>query len=113
MQNKLSVVQVIDMLKPGGAERVLVTISNILYEHGHKVKVITTVTPETLSSQLYTGIELQSLNRKWKWNPITMYKLIQAVKNYDVIHVHSRHNLRYLLLAKAIFGLKKKIFYHE
>jgi len=40
MQNKLSVVQVIDMLSVGGAERVLVTLSNILHDHGHKVKVI-------------------------------------------------------------------------
>lgn len=113
MQNKLSVVQVIDMLNAGGAERVLVTLSNILHDHGHKVKVITTVTAGPLSTQLHAGIELQSLDRKWKWNPVTMYKLIKAVKKFDVIHVHSRHNLRYFLLAKSLFGLKKKIFYHE
>jgi glycosyltransferase involved in cell wall biosynthesis len=113
MQNKLSVVQVIDMLNAGGAERVLVTLSNILHDYGHKVKVITTVTTGALSSQLNVGIELQSLNRKWKWNPVTMYKLVRAVKDFDVIHVHSRHNLRYFLLAKSLFGLKKKIFYQE
>src|SRR4051812_20841588 len=113
MQKKLSVVQVIDMLNAGGAERVLVTLSNILYDHGHKVKVITTVTAGLLSPQLHVGIELQNLNRKWKWNPVTMYKLIKAVKNFDVIHVHSRHNLRYFLLAKSLFRLKKKIFYQE
>jgi len=113
MQNKLSVVQVIYMLNAGGAERVLVTLSNILYDHGHKVKVITTVTAGPLSTQLHDGIELQSLDRKWKWNPVTMYKLIKAVKDFDVIHVHSRHNLRYFLLAKSLFGLNKKIFYHE
>jgi len=113
MQNKLSVVQVIDMLSAGGAERVLVTLSNILHDHGHKVKVITTVSTGVLSSQLHAGIELHSLNRKWKWNPVTMYKLIRAVKDFDVIHVHSRHNLRYFLLAKSLFGLKKKNFYQE
>lgn len=113
MQNKLSVVQVIDMLNVGGAERVLVTLANILHEHGHKVKVITTVAPGNLFTQLHAGIEFQSLNRKWKWNPATMYKLVKALKDFDIIHVHSRHNLRYLFVAKKLFGLRKKIFYHE
>lgn len=113
MQNKLSVVHVIDILNAGGAERVLVTLSNILHEHGHKVKVITTVKPGPLAAQLQAGIEFQNLDRKWKWNPLVMHKLIEGVKNFDIIHVHSRHNLRYFLLAKSFFGLKKKVFYHE
>lgn len=113
MQQKLRIVQVIDILNTGGAERVLVNLANLLHQKGHEVKVVTTVGAGPLSRQLDPGITFQNLGRKWKWNPVTMYRLVQAVKDYDIIHVHSRHNLRYLFLAKSLFGVKKKIFYHE
>lgn len=112
MQKK-SIIQVIDMLNPGGAERVLVTLSNLQYANGHKVKVITTVKPGPLAKELHEGIPLQNLQRGFKWNPFTMYRFIKEVKGFDIVHVHSIHNLRYLLLAKKLFGLNKKIFYHE
>lgn len=42
-----------------------------------------------------------------------MRRLISEVKEYDVVHAHSFFNLRYLWLAKMLFGLKTTIFYHE
>src|SRR5438874_4568066 len=97
MQNKkFKVVQIIDRLHIGGAERVVIMLSNLLQQHGHNVKVITTVNTGPLAKQLNKEIKQISLNRKWKWNPITMRRLISEVKEYDVIHVHSSHNLRYL-----------------
>lgn len=114
MENsKPSVVQVIDRLQVGGAERVLVTVSNILHRHGHKVKVITTVTAGPLVKQLDEGIIHVNLGRQWKWNILMMRKLIMEVRDYDVIHVHSAHNLRYLFLAAKLFRLRKPIFFHE
>jgi glycosyltransferase involved in cell wall biosynthesis len=111
--NKLTVVQIIDRLNVGGAERVLVTLSNILYEHGHTVKVITTVISGPLAAQLHEGIQLVNLDRKWKWNLLIMLRLIKEVKAFDVIHVHSAHNLRYLFLATTLMRFRKVIFYHE
>ncbi len=112
-QNKLRIVQIIDRLNIGGAERILVILSNILNANGHIVKVITTVNPGPLVKQLNAGIKYKNLNRKWKWNPYTMYKLIKETKGYHVIHVHSSHNLRYLFLAGKLFGLHGRIFYQE
>lgn len=110
---KLSIVQITDRLNIGGAERVLITISNILHDHGHKVKVITTVSTGPLVKQLHEGIERINLGRKWKWNVITMRRLVNEIKNYDVIHVHSSFNLRYVYLATKLFRLNKTIFFHE
>lgn len=42
-----------------------------------------------------------------------MYRLIKTIRHFDIIHVHSSYNLRYLFLAGAIFHLKKPIFFHE
>ncbi len=113
MQRKLSVVHVIDILNAGGAERVVITLANLFAQHGHKVKVICTVSPGVLFSELDNNVKKISLNRKWKYNPATMYKLISQVKSYDIIHVHSVHNLRYYKTASALFFFNRKIVYHE
>ncbi|CAN5647234.1 glycosyltransferase [soil metagenome] len=110
---KISVAHVIDRLNVGGAERIAVTLANIFHDNGHEVLFVTTVSKGPLAALLKKDISIINLERKWKWNPATMYHLIQAVKRFDIIHVHSRHNLRYFLLAKALFGLTKQIFYHE
>ena len=114
MQNKkLSVVQITDQLNVGGAERVLVTLSNLLYKNGHQAAVLTTVTKGPLALQLNEGISVIDLKRKWKWNPFKMLQLVKAIKAYDIIHVHSSYNLRYVYLACKLFGLEKPIFFHE
>ncbi|QEC67816.1 glycosyltransferase family 4 protein [Panacibacter ginsenosidivorans] len=110
---KFSVVQIIDRLNIGGTERVLVTLSNLLQDNGHHVAVVTTVTKGPLAVMLNKEIPVIELKRKWKWNPVTMYRLIKAVKHFDIIHVHSSYNLRYLFLAVSIFRLKRPIFFHE
>ena len=110
---KYSIVQIIDTLEAGGAEKVLVTLSNILFNHGHPVTVITTLQKGSLTSQLNQGIEIKELNRKSKWNLSDMRKLVQWCKPFDIIHVHSSHNLRYVYLAAKIFYLNKPIFFHH
>jgi glycosyltransferase involved in cell wall biosynthesis len=108
-----SIVQIIDRLNIGGTERVLVTLSNLLQEKGHNVNVVCTVTKGPLAVMLNKKIPVIELKRKWKWNPVTMHTLIKAIRHFDIIHVHSSYNLRYLFLAASIFRLKKPIFFHE
>ena len=91
----------------------LVTLANILNRHGHEVTVVTTVKPGPLSAKLDKNISLVNINRKSKWNIFSMYKLYRAIRRYDIIHVHSSYNLRYLFLTSKLFFLRKPIFFHE
>lgn len=111
---KYSIVHVIDTLEAGGAERVLVTLCNIFSAKGHRVCVITTIANEKpLAAQLDAAIELKELNRRSKWNLADMKRLVHWCKPFDVVHVHSSYNLRYLFIAAKLFGLKQPIFFHE
>ncbi len=112
-QHKLSVVQVIDQLSIGGAENVLVTLSNVLSRHGHPVTVVTTVAQGPLAALLDKEVTIINIARKSKWGLTSMYRLYSIIKKYDVIHVHSSYNLRYLFLAAKLFFLHKPIFFHE
>lgn len=91
----------------------LVNLSNILHRKGHSVSVLTTVEKGPLSGFLEKDITIINLERKWKWNLLTMYFLIKKIRHFDIIHVHSSYNLRYLFLASRIFMLGKPIFFHE
>ncbi|MGN6617623.1 MAG: glycosyltransferase family 4 protein [Ilyomonas sp.] len=108
-----SVVQVTDQLNVGGAEQIIVMLANLLQQHGHYSAVITTVAPGKLSQKLHPAVEQINLNRRWKWNPLALYHLIKLLKSFDIIHVHSAYNLRYVYLASRLFFLRKTIFYHE
>jgi len=112
-EKKYSIVHVIDTLEAGGAERVLVTLCNIFFERGHEVCVIATLDKGPLAAQFLAGIEVKELKRKSKWNLGDMKQLVAWCKPYDIVQVHSSHNLRYLFLAAKLFGLGKKIFFHE
>ena len=109
----MKILQVIDTLAVGGAEKILVTLANIQHRKGEKVSVLTLLEPGELSKQLNEAIPLYSLNRKFKFSLITFYKFIQIARKFDIIHVHSAHNLRYVFLASLLFRLNKTIIFHE
>lgn len=109
----MRILQVIDTLAIGGAEKVLVTLANIQHRKGDAVTVMTLLQPGALVAQLDQDITVVSLMRGWKFNPITMFRFVSIARNYDMIHVHSSHNLRYVFLASKIWMLKKPIVFHE
>ncbi len=109
----MKVLQVIDTLNIGGAEKVLVTLSNIQFRKGIEVTVLTTLNPGVLATQLNQGIPLISLKRGWKFNPYTMYRFVVIASKFDIIHVHSAHNLRYVYLATKLWRLKTRLVFHE
>lgn len=109
----MTILQIIDTLAIGGAEKVLVNLANLQKRKGHEVCVLTILEPGPLISQLLPEIPQVSLHRQWKFSPFMMYRFIRLARKYDVIHVHSSHNLRYIFLASRLFGLKKVIFFHE
>jgi len=91
----------------------LVTLANIFFQHGHRVRVITLVEKGPLAEQLLPGIEQLNMQRGFKYNPVVMHRLLKQLQGFNVVHVHSFYNLRYLWLAKMLFGFNRPVFYHE
>lgn len=111
----MKILQVIDKLAIGGAEKVLIDLSNILYEHKCQVAVLCLLTPSVLDRQLHTDIQKIYLRRGFKYNPIKLVKLYRILNRYDVVHVHCRQVMRYvgLLLFLPKYLLKFKIVFHD
>lgn len=109
----MRILQVIDQLNIGGAERVLVDLTNILHYQREKVEVLTLVRPGDLSKQLDQQIRVTNLARTNKFSILKLFRCHQICSQFDIIHIHQRYNYRYVALAKLCFRGDYKILLHD
>ena len=109
----MKVLQVIDRLNVGGAERVCIDISNLLFKKNINVAVLTIVEKGELLSFIDSKIKTYCLKRKSKFNIKTMKKMILILNNYDIAHIHMRHNYRYVKFASLFYKLSCKLILHD
>ena len=109
----MKILQVIDRLNVGGAERVCVDISNLLINKNINVAVLTITEKGELLSFLDSKIKTHSLQRKSKFNLKTMKKMILILNNYDIAHIHMRHTYRYVKFASLFYKLSCKLILHD
>lgn len=109
----MRIIQVIDTLAVGGAEKVFVDLTNILYEQRLEVSTLFLLQPGTLSSQLYSGIHQHVLNRGFKWSPFKMFRCASIISHYDIVHCHHRFVYAYVNLCAILFRIKVKIILHD
>ena len=109
----MKVLQVIDRLNVGGAERVCLDISNLLFKKNINVAVLTILEKGELLSFLDSNIKIYCLQRKSKFNIKTMKKMILILNNYDIAHIHMRHTYRYVKFASLFYKLSCKLILHD
>ena len=92
----------------------LVNMANILHARGVEVMVVLFMAPASLDKQLHPDIPVHYLNRKGRFDRAAMRKLKLLVQACDIVHVHSRYNLRYFMVAKYVTGIfHPKVVFHE
>ncbi|WP_417620133.1 glycosyltransferase family 4 protein [Oceanihabitans sediminis] len=110
----MKILQVIDKLDVGGAERVAVDLSIILSKNDIDVSFLCLLQASELDKELEEHqIPLVYLNRKNKFNVCTLMKLHSILQRFDIIHVHSRHVLRYLVLTNFIPFRRYKLVFQD
>lgn len=109
----MKILQVIDTLNPGGAERVLIDLSNVLTARGHQVAVLTVLEAGPLASDLNPSIEIICLSRKNKFNISKAIQFIRTLNAYEVVHIHMRHVLNYFWFCSFLKQFRAKVFFHD
>lgn len=112
----MKILQVIDKLDVGGAERVAVNLCSLLFENKIEVSFLNLLQPAKLDEELIQkGIKLQYLNRRNKYNPIYLLKMFFILNRYTIVHVHSRHVLRYIGITFFLpkFFRNFKVVFHD
>ena len=108
----MKIVQVIESLGLGGAERVCVNLTNLLYRSGASVKIIILNKDGELFDLIDKGIEVVILYKKE--NKFKAYKEFKKhVEDVDVIHVHMRNSYRFVKKAFLFYGGSKPVILHD
>lgn len=108
----MKILQIIDKLAIGGAERVFVDMCNILQENNQDVSAMLLLEDKgEMATDLKVPIIM--LNRSSKWSLTTMYKCSKILKQFDIIHCHSRHIYKYIALVNFIFRLNATIVFQD
>jgi glycosyltransferase involved in cell wall biosynthesis len=104
----MRIIQVIDELRVGGAEKMFVLISNII-----EVDNCILLKKSELDRYLPKNSLIFYINRKFKYSIYSIFKTYKIIKNYDIIHVHSRHNFKYITLVQKLFLMRTPVVLHD
>lgn len=111
----MKVLQVINNLSGGGAEKLVTEISIEL----NRKQIKTDILIFNNNNDKYTdilnknGIRIINLNQKNIYNPMIIFKVIKYLKNYDVIHVHLFPAFYWIALSSFFIRKNLKLIYTE
>jgi glycosyltransferase involved in cell wall biosynthesis len=109
----MRILQVIDVLDIGGAERVFVDMVNILSSEGIDVEVLLFSDNGALTKTLSEKIKKHTLNRTNKFSIRKLWEAHKVCRSFDIVHAHMRHCYGYIKLAQIVFRGNYKILLHD
>ena len=101
----MKVLQIINGLSTGGAEKLLVDSASFYVKKGLSMDVLSLSrkrTPFWEELEKNLNSEIFGLTDKSIYNPILIFKLIPYLKQYDIIHLHLFPTLYWVVLAKYL-----------
>lgn len=110
---KFSVVQVIDTLEAGGAERVAVNIANWLAQNGHRSYLCVTRRGGPLETEIDSRVQVIRLNRRGRFDGKAVIRFARFIfrEKIDIIHAHSTS--LFLAIIAVKIALRGKLIWHD
>ena len=101
----MKILQVINSLDYGGAEKLVVEMSILLKKAHFDVEILLIHRSESSYEKRLqeNGIVVNSLNVQSYYNPIVVSKLLKYINRYDLIHVHLFPLQYWVVVAKVLF----------
>lgn len=110
----MRVLQFMDGLGIGGAERVAATISHVLTQHGIPNDVLRRYPIAGLEKSFPEGVNIYDLQATGKFDLKAMRKLADFAKDYDILHIHLRGSFLFYGVASKLFRIpSKKVVFHD
>lgn len=112
----MKVIHVINRLKTGGAEKLLLDTIPRFNKHGLKTDVLvfndenTPFYKQLASSNCCT---IHNLQVNGVYNLVSIFRMISILKNYEIAHVHLFPAQYFVVIAKVLGFLKIKLVYTE
>lgn len=112
----MRVLQILNSLATGGAEKLVVDSVPLLQRNGLDVDVLVLKKGNTPFREILakeTNGEIFQLTNSSIYNPLLIFKIIPFLKKYDVVHAHLFPTLYWIVLAKWISLSNIKLVYTE
>ncbi len=113
MSSELRILQLIDSLDPGGAERMAVNYANALVEFIELSALVTTRKQGALKEQVSDKVKYLFLNRKGKVGIQAVLKLRKFVKQNKIEVIHAHSTSFFVAVLVKLFYPKVKIVWHD
>lgn len=109
----MKVLQLIDSLAPGGAERMCVNIANLLADNGVPIVVCATRKGGAMGKKLLPGIPYYVLHKKSVFDLSAFTKLIKIIRDEKITHIHAHSTSIYWGIAISFFFKNTKLIWHD
>lgn len=92
----------------------MVDTCNALVGAGLKVEVLViSGMGLDLLSYLNSSIPSHIIGRRHRWDCKAAWRIVHIARGAQIVHVHMRHNFRYLMLLRRVFGIDTPIVFHD
>jgi glycosyltransferase involved in cell wall biosynthesis len=111
----IHVMHIIDSLDVGGAEQMLIEISNATARAGMEVSVCITRFGTALASKLHLSIPCFVLNRKSRFDIMGFlrFRRILNLQRPDILHVHGLSSYSFVCMAKLLGIIHQPLLFHD
>lgn len=112
----MRILQIINNLSTGGAEKLIIDSIPLLKKKGIEVDLLVldnTLTPYMKQFKELNCCKIYSLGKGKLYNPLNVFKIIPYLKKYDLVHVHLFPAQYWVATAKIISFSKTKLIFTE
>jgi glycosyltransferase involved in cell wall biosynthesis len=112
----MKILQVINSLSTGGAEKLVLDTVPLYNKRGIQVDVLVLQSneqPFLKKLKMLKCCQVSSLGQSSVYNPIHIFKIIPYLKKYDVVHVHLFPALYWFAIANTLSFSKTKLVFTE
>ena len=109
----MRVLQLIDSLRPGGAEKMAVNIANALLPHVEKSFLCCTRQEGMLKDEVKAEVGYLFLNKKSRLDPKAIFKLRKYIRKNKIDLVHAHSTSFFLAGLLKLSGSKFQLIWHD
>lgn len=109
----VGVLQMVDSLLVGGAERMGVTLSNLLPRDRYRPYLCTTRTDGPLGQFLSSDVPRLDLNREGPVDPAALQRTVKFVRDHDIRIIHAHASSLFFARLVAMFPPFPKVVWHD
>lgn len=113
MDQEIDVMQLIDTLESGGAERVAVNLANLLPRDRYRLHLCTTRCDGPLEREVANDVQRLRLARKRRFDIGALWRLLKYIRRNQIKILHAHGTSVFLAVLASLFPPYPVVIWHE